>query len=101
MLRGIETKAETKGGIIIPERMRHPVNQGIIVAKGNDVSKTDRAFDLGNVVVHTMYSDSAIEVEEDDPAHVGRSINVRYTIVAFDQVICSDYGYFASLQETK
>lgn len=103
MLKGIEISEKTAGGIILPDKMRHPVNQGIIVAKGETVpdQNYNDAFALGNVVVYPLYSDSSIDVEEPDPKHAGRHISVRYTIVPFEQVICSDFGYFANLQNEK
>lgn len=106
MLEEIETAEESEGGIVLPASVRKPVNQGRIVARGEDVpidpspdmSREGNAFDLGNIVVFPLYSDSAIETRVPDPKHADRTIAKRFTIVDYTQVICSDFGFFASLQ---
>lgn len=92
LLKELDAKEiTTEGGVIIPEQIRRPINQGEIVAKGFDVpiaSATPeltevQAFDIGNIVVFPMHSDTRFQMNKK-----------TYIIVDYTQVILSDYGFF-------
>lgn len=85
LLEPIKTP-EKIGNIFLPEKVRHPVNQGTIVAQGETVPNCGLEFKIGNIVVFPLYADSVIEMDR-----------TSYMVVDYTQVLLSDFGYFSNI----
>lgn len=62
LCKPIESAEKSKGGIIIPEQARNPLNQGVILSIGDQLSDED--WRVGQVVMWTQHAESKLRIDD-------------------------------------
>lgn len=90
-------ESDKVGSIYLPDSVRKPINQGVIVAMGGEVverrdDETDFADGLkeGDIVVFPLHVEHRMEVDRR-----------KFIIISEQDVLLTDRGHFASLQKEK